>query len=309
MLVDVDSLSYKKFFPGDPHPFISEPFIELNKGKADRIVHLVPDTEKPDLGLVAGIRDGIIKSPFSAPSGGFHFRKENVYISEADRFAEDLKTFIVSEGLRGIEISLPPDIYNGSVNAKIVNSLLRNGFAGQTPDITNWVDLNAFSGMFSQKNSKEYYRQAVRNQLTFHLTDKEGDKSEIYDLIAQNRKQFGRPIFMTLKDIVDTSRLWPTDFFKVLNRDEELVASAIFYRGHTEIAYALFWGDNEAGRPLRAMDFLAFSLWNFYKEKGFKYVDLGISTESGGIPNEGLLRFKESHEASSGLKYRFSWYC
>ena len=52
MIIDIDAISYKKYFPTDPHPFISEPFIELNKEKADKVLHLVMDTEKPDLTVV-----------------------------------------------------------------------------------------------------------------------------------------------------------------------------------------------------------------------------------------------------------------
>ena len=78
------------------------------------------------------------------------------------------------------------------------------------------------------------------------------------------------------------------------------------YRCHPEIVYALFWGDNEAGRPLRAMDFQAMHLWMHYKKAGYRFLDLGISTESG-IPNEGLLRFKESHNAETSIRYKFSW--
>ena len=109
---------------------------------------------------------------------------------------------------------------------------------------------------------------------------------------------------MTFDDIIATGDLWPVDFFKVTTSSGTLVASAIFYRFDSGICYAVFWGDNEEGRHLRAMDLLAFNLWSYYKKLGFRYVDLGISTERG-IPNEGLLRFKESHEATSSLRYKF----
>ncbi len=111
---------------------------------------------------------------------------------------------------------------------------------------------------------------------------------------------------MTLDDIIHTSKLWPVDFFKVMAADRTIVASAIFYRYHPEICYGVFWGDNEVGRPIRAMDFLTFKLWSHYKNLGYKFIDLGISTEAG-LPNEGLLRFKESHEAFSSLRYKFFW--
>ena len=141
MLIEVDKITYNRYFPVSPNPFISEPFIELNSVKADRIVRLVDDAEEPVIGLAAGIKDGVLRSPFSAPFGGFHFRKENIYISEIDRFTEALKSYLVSWKLKGMELILPPDIYHLSFNAKIINSLIRNGFRFLVPEITNWVDL------------------------------------------------------------------------------------------------------------------------------------------------------------------------
>ena len=306
MLTDFDISTYNSYFPVNPHPFISAPFIELNKNKADVIIRLAESTQKPLIGLVAGIKEGMLYSPFSAPFGGFHFLKQNIYVSEIDNFLKSLQSHIVSKGYSGIELIIPPDIYHPTFNAKTINCLVRNGFEPAIPEVTNWVELNNFNGVFSQRNSREYYNQAVRFGLTFNLARNETDKENIYDLISSNRAKFGRPIFMTLKDITDTAGLWPVDFFKVNETDGTLVASAIFYQSHPEICYAAFWGDNETGRPLRAMDFLAFNLWTFYKNKGYKYIDLGISTENG-HPNEGLLRFKESHEGSSSLRYKFTW--
>jgi len=307
-MFEVDFKTYNHYFPTNPHPFISEPFIELNKEKTQRIVCLIEKIQKPVLGLIAGLDNGILKSPFSAPFGGFHFRKEIMYISEIDNFISSLKEYIISQGIKGIEITLPPDIYHPTFNAKTVNSLIRNGFQFKIPDITGWINLQQFKKAFAQKNSREYYRQAIRNKLVFSQVFEQKEQQEIYDLIYQNRAQFGRPIFMTLQDILDTSNLWPADFFKVTTDDGNILASAIFYRNHPEIIYAVFWGDKEIARPLRAMDFLAFNLWSYYKDLGFKYIDVGISTEEG-IPNEGLIRFKETHESNSSLRYKFFWRC
>jgi lysylphosphatidylglycerol synthetase-like protein (DUF2156 family) len=188
-------------------------------------------------------------------------------------------------------------------NAKVINSLIRHNFHYTFPEITNWVQLQNFNGIYSRKNSREYFRQAQRNKLIISITNNDRDKKEIYGLICENRAKFGRPVYMTLDDVLSTGNIWPVDFFKVESSDHQIVASAIFYRYHSEICYAVFWGDNEKGRPLRAMDFLIFNLFSYYKEAGFTYIDLGISTENG-IPNEGLLRFKESHEAVSSLRYK-----
>lgn len=304
MLAEVDRVTFEKLFPSDPHPFISGAFCELNRSKVDSIIRLVDSALEIPVGLLAGIRGDTLLSPFSAPFGGFHFRRDNIYISEIDKFLKQLADYAKSKSLRRIEIITPPDLYHGSFNAKAINSLFRHGYQTSCPDITNWVDLAVFNGGYSQKNSREYFRQAQRNKLQFGLTQDPIEWDEIYNLIRINRAKFGRPIFMALDDIISTGKLWPVDFFKVVSENKQIIAAAIFYRSSHEICYAVFCGDNDEGRPLRAMDYLLLNLFSHYKAAGYRYMDLGISTESG-IPNEGLLRFKESHESVSSLRYRF----
>lgn len=306
MLIEVDPKKYRKAFPSDPHPFISDAFTELNAGKVERLVRLVDDSSRPDIGLVAGLKDGVLRSPFSAPFGGFHFRHEIVYASRIDGFIESLKSYAASEGIDAIEITLPPDIYHPTFNAKTVNSMFRNGLRFQSLEITNWVDLETFDGQFSEQNSREYYRQSLRNGLQFRPAADDGERMEVYRLVTENRARFGRPIYMSFDDVMNTSALWPTDFFMVTAADGSLVASAILYRSRSDICYFLFAGDCPAGRSLRAMDHLFLNIWTHYKSLGFRYIDLGISTKDG-HPNEGLLRFKESHNSVSSVRFTFFW--
>ena len=79
MILDIGVALFHERFPIDPHLFASQVFIELNKNKVDKIVCLVQDADKVQMGLVAGIRDGMLLSPFSAPFGGFHLKNDNSY--------------------------------------------------------------------------------------------------------------------------------------------------------------------------------------------------------------------------------------
>jgi hypothetical protein len=256
---------------------------------------------------VGGIRNAILISPFSAPYGGFHYKSENnIYPHAIESFLTELKEYAQKESLAGIVITLPPDIYCQSSNAKVVNAFIRLGFKMSVPDITNWVELKHFNEVYTHAASRTYYNQAVKKGLEFHLVSTIEESELIYDLIVENRARMGRPIHMTFNNIMETARLFTTDIFKVVNNAGEIIAGAIFYRAHKNIAFAVFWGDAIEGRSVRAMDFLVLNLWSFYKKKGFDYIDLGKSTEAG-IPNEGLLRFKETHESTSSLKYTFSW--
>lgn len=305
-LRNIDTKEYNYFFPNDPNPFISEKFIDLNSHKVDRIVRLVQESDKVQIGLIAGIKDNVLRSPFSAPFGGFHCKGENIYTSVIESFIQDLIFYAQTENIKEMDITLPPDIYCQRSNAKIVNALTRFGFKMQLPDITNSVYLREFNNVYTHNASRTYYNQALNKKLTFAEATTTQEKETIYKIITENRARMGRPIFMTLDDILRTSTIFPTDFFKVENAAGEISAGAILYRPHEEIVYALFWGDVFEGRSDRAMDFLILNLWSHYKSAGFTYIDLGISTEAGN-PNEGLLRFKETHESTSSLRYTFTW--
>lgn len=306
MLKNVNALQYQFYFTSDPHPFISEAFINLNESKADKILRLVQDTEKVQVGLVAGIRDNIMLSPFSAPFGGFHFRHENTYTHAIESYLEDLIAYAQNENLAKIQITLPPDIYCQTFCAKMVNALLRCQFTMKLPEISNWVELQSFNEVFTHGASRTYYKQAVKNKLEFHKVTEISEMESVYNLVVENRARMGRPIYMTFQDLRKTAEIFPTDYFKVVNSDGQLEAGAILYCAHPGVAYVIFWGDALEGRAVRAMDFLSFHLWSHYKAKGMKYIDVGISTESG-MPNEGLLRFKETHECKSSLRFSFTW--
>ena len=308
MLVEVIDKAYRQQFPDSPHPYISEQFIEQIKSRADRVVRLMEKNEKVSIGLIAGIKDKVLLSPFSAPFGGFHFRHDNVFTSDIDQFITQLVEYASSQKIKKIKLTLPPDIYHHSFNTKMSNALLRNGFLSEIPEITNWIDLKQFKGEFSCRNSRQNYNVSLRSKLTFHRVEEINEKEIAYQIVRENREKFGRPIYMTVNDLLRISELWPVDFFQVKNNHDEVVAAAIFYRGHEKIVQGIFWGDNDQGRSCRAMDFLASNLWNHYKELNYSNIDLGISSYEG-MPNNGLIRFKEDHDCTSALRLSFKWDC
>ncbi len=306
MILEVTEKEYMRRMGEAPHFFISEEFVNLNINKVDRIIRLIEDKPKVNLGLVVGLKNNILLSPFSAPFGGFHIRNQDIYISEIENFLFELEEYMTKEKISKFCVTLPPFLYQQSFNSKLINVLIRIGYKINIPEITNWIPLVEFNGEYGNRKSKEYYRQAVKNNLKFYKITDELLKQNAFSLIENNRKKFNRPIYMTFQDLKNMEAIVPVDYFIVVDANENILSSGIFYRFNNEIVYAVFWGDNELGRPLRAMDFLIYNLITFYKNEENKFIDLGISTESG-IPNEGLLRFKETHESLSSLRYSFEW--
>ena len=66
MLTDTTKTQYRRFFYSDPSPYISEPFLGLVENKVERLYRLM-DEEERSIGLILGLKDGTLYSPFSAP--------------------------------------------------------------------------------------------------------------------------------------------------------------------------------------------------------------------------------------------------
>lgn len=111
---------------------------------------------------------------------------------------------------------------------------------------------------------------------------------------------------MSFEDLMVVNQIMPVDFFLVKDSWGDNIAAGIFYRGHEKIVQGVFVGDILKKRSLCGVDFLYLNIYNHYKNLGFEFIDLGTSS-SDGIPNSGLMRFKEYHLCVSSIKYTFTW--
>lgn len=305
MLVEVSKDKYRRHFPVDSNPYISEPFIDLVKSKADRVIRLMNEGCN-SIGLIAGIKDNVIRAPFSAPFAGFHYTHEHLLYNEVENFVSNLKTYVTDNNLDGLIITLPPDLYQTNMNAKFINALYRLGYNMSTPEIINWIDLKKFDGTWVKNTVLQNYNKAINNNLTFHVVSDEQSINYVYDIIFRNREIQGRKIHMSLEDIIKVKSVIPVDFFLVKDIYGRKKGAGVFYRGHDKIAQGIFVGDDMENRSLGIMDLLYSKIYNFYKELDYDVIDLGTSGVEG-EPNVGLIRFKEIHNCAASLKFTFSW--
>ena len=305
MLIDISEKDYINFFPHDPNPFVSDGFINLTKHKVDKIIRLVDSGKDVCIGLVAGVKENTFSAPFSAPFGGFHYKYEAIFYDRIYDFLLKLKEYLLSENFDKVVITLSPNVYNPCINAKLVNAFIRLGYTMDTPDIISCMDLRHFEGEWVKSEVKQNCNRAIRNGLSFyHVTDVESIK-EVYDIISANRSGQNRHIHMSLQDLLNVNKIIPVDFFLVKNMGGDNIGSGVFYRGHKKIVQGIFVGDLLSSRKLGTMDFLFLNVFNYYKEMGFDFIDLGKSS-SNGEPNVGLVRFKEIHNCVSTLGYTFT---
>src|SRR5690554_5016636 len=305
MLGEVSKKEYRRYFTTDPSPFISEAFIALNEKKQDRVIRLIKEGNY-SMGLLVGLKDGIMRSPFSAPFGGFHYRNEQLAYDLVYEFLSSLKEYALKEQLKEISITLPPDLYQVNMNAKLVNAFIHLGFTMEMPDINNWINLKEFDGVWIKSVVGQNCRKAAKHGLVWSVATGMEEMMEAYDVIHRNREEQGRKIYMNLKDILEVRKIFPVDFFLIREKNGNCVGAAIFYRGHEKIVQGIFLGDDIEKRNLGIMNYMYMNVYQYYKEMGIEYIDLGTSSLNG-EPNSGLIRFKEIHNCETSLRYTFTW--
>lgn len=305
MLVEVSNKEFRGLFPIDKNPFISEAFVTLNEHKQDKILRLMKEGVN-SIGLLVGLKDNVLRSPFSAPFGGLHYRHENTSYEIIYNFLSDLKGYLSSNRLKEIFITLPPNIYQNNMNAKLVNAFIRLGYKMEVPDLTSFVDLKKFNGKWTKSDIAGNIRKAIGNNLKWNIATTPEEMEATYDVIFKNREGLGRNIHMSLEDIFKVKELFPVDFFYINDNDNDYVGAAVVYRGHESIAQGIFMGSSLQKRSIGVVDLMYLKIFEYYKELGFEYLDMGISSVDG-VPNLGLLNFKENHNGITSLRYSFSW--
>jgi hypothetical protein len=307
-IIEADHREYAELIPQPFHIFSDSSFNYLNEDRCDKAYYLLFKDSKYRLGLVAGSRDNILHSAFSAPFGGFCFLQEEVKISHIDEGLKLLTEWAVSQRLYSIKITLPPTIYNETFLSKQINSLYRNDFSMEKVDLNYAYHLHHFDEDYPSSiwyNARKNLRIALGNQLSFGLCVSDQEKQDAYNVIRQNREARGFPLRMTWEQVQRSMAVMPADFFLVKNNGGLSVAAAVIFHVAKKIVQVIYWGDLPEYAGLKTMNFLSYKVFEYYKAQQVDIVDIGPSTENS-VPNFGLCEFKESIGCDISCKFSFS---
>lgn len=288
------------------HIFNSTAFAELNREKAESIRYLSFVDSHHRLGIILGERDGILRSPFSAPFGGF-ITNSPIGLIRMEEAVDLLCAYANGLNMR-LAITLQPLVYDESQLSKWVNVMMRKLKVNHV-DLNYHIDLNCISDYerMLDRSARNHLHQAQKKNLCLKHLDSTRfqDVARVYDVIQRNHKERGFPLRMTLEQVWQTvSNVVKADFF-VLEHEGTDVAAAQVFHVTDDAAQIVYWGDIREYSALRPMNFLAFSLYNIYRNEGLRILDIGPSTENG-VPNYGLCEFKENIGCSTSLKFSFT---
>ena len=307
-LLLVDNDEYFKIIGPSYNNFNNSEFNNINKKNAEKVFYFLFKNSKYRLGLIAGLKNNILMSPFSAPFGGFSFKKSDVKIDYLDKALILLEEWAQTNKIFKIKFILPPLFYHDSFIAKEINSLFRANYTVDEIDLNFHFETKFLDQNYEQKiwySAKKSLKRSRNNNLIFKKCQTNSEKELAFKIIEKNRNTKGFPLRMNLSDINITDEIIKKDFFLVFNEDNKPVASAIVYYVTDNTVQVVYWGDDPEHSELRLMNFISYNVFEYYKKANFKNVDIGPSTENS-EPNYGLCEFKEGIGCKIVPKYTFS---
>ncbi|WP_309640431.1 GNAT family N-acetyltransferase [Flavobacterium sp.] len=304
-IFEVDSKQYADIFSKPYHFFNAAAFNAINAYKCEQVFYLIFKDSKTRLGIIFGLRDNKLVSPFSAPFGGFESASDDIRLQQIDAALEALITWATSKKIQGMRIVSPSFFYNENFLNKIYNCLYRAGFESNNIELNYQFPTQKFTENYQNEiwyNARKNLKRAFQAELTFEKLANENAK-EAYDVIAQNRKERGFPLRMTWEQVQETMTVMTADFFLVKKDETPIGAAVVFHVAH-QMVQVIYWGDLPQYSEYKTMNFLSFHLFQYYKQQGIKIIDIGPSTEDS-VPNYGLCEFKESIGCDISIKTEF----
>lgn len=307
-LFEIGALEYDTLTSELDIPVYSKsPFLELNKYKVDKVHYLLGKDKRNRIALGIGEEKGNWEAPYSAPFSNIIPLRKDTTIENLYDFIKLIIDYVKKTNGKSISLFLPANIYGEQFNAKAMNALLGCGFNIKYEDINysfdlNDIDLNKYDSTIHH-NARKNLHIALKSDLLFERCCNSTEIEEAYEVIASNRASKGYPLRMSKDQVFKTLSIVNHDCFLVKNNGDS-IASAIVYRITSNIAQVIYWGDRPGYTEYKPINFIAYQLISFYKDLGYRILDIGPSTEVG-IPNMGLCNFKESIGCIPSAKVRF----
>lgn len=293
-LADVTADEFMRLFPAPSTAFGSAQFNILNAAKAEEIRFIAGYDAacRPLMGLIAGLRGGVWRSPFSAPMAALSWNRD-LSLATIAGFFNHVREFLHPQPLR---VVMPPTFIAPDMLAKI-NGTIINMSTDVTVDFNYHYDLSRTADIeaYMKRNARKNLHRAQKENFIFGQASIE----RAYEVIRANRTSKGYYLAMTADEVEATSRVIDIDAFVMTHADND-IAAAIVYRIAPGVAHVVYWGDTPGFEALRPMNILPCHIFKFYSDLGFSTVNIGTSSTDG-IPNHGLCDFKESLGCTTSL--------
>ena len=244
---------------------------------------------------------GRFVSPVRGTFGGFDLASSDVQTVEA--FVDGAEQRLREIGARAIEVALMPFAHSPALNSVVFNVLLRRGYRIEVQDLSYAMEVRTQPLIERmQRNNQKKLRKCQREGFIVAKCEQDGERRAAYAAVAKNRESRGYAISMTYEQLAEMDRVFSgrIHYFSVTHQ-AETIAGSVCIELNPAVLYVFYWGDVPGFEVFSPVVLLADYIYSFAQSQGFKQLDVGRSTEAG-VPNHGLIRFKEKLGFEASLK-------
>ncbi len=288
--------------------FNTRRFFEMHSTGQNSIYLAMQDEENASLQAVVHLtesdKDEFV-SPFRGTYGGYEFSRIDMRFVE--QVIHETESAALERGAKKITLVQAPSSHDFSSSACCFNALHRAGYhiSGQELNHSVAVTEAPLMERINRANQKRW-RKCEREGFVFaEEQDVEGFR-KVYEVIRENRASNGIQISMSFEGLMEMHANFPgkVHFFSC-SEQGKIAAGAICIAIRSDILYVFYWGDVTGYEQYSPVVYLAENLYSYAMGAGFKVLDIGTSTLHG-VPNYGLIKFKEALGFQASLKLSFS---
>ena len=224
---------------------------------------------------------------------------ENLSIANSIELVSQIKNYAKKSDFNGIQITLPPNLYQKRLSNYMDFAFFRGGFIYKKREITSilFLEKNIETTL---KKFRPSHRRAVKIAQSKGVIVRESEKyDEYYKILQKNlSKRHGVNPTHTLRELKKLKRIFK-DKIKLFSAfiDGKMIAGIVNFIINEQVVLAFYISHDELYNQYRPLNILFYEVFSWAIESKYKVYDFGIFTVNE-KPNMGLGRFKENFGAS-----------
>lgn len=229
------------------------------------------------------ISKGLAKSLDFSPIGGIQVRSPADFFT-FEKYVDECILKLKSKKVNLIQINQAPFFYSDFVPS---DWLIKYGFEIKIKDSLQYIDLQNPYDLHSMQKRKltQKWEYAIRKVDQIEIP-------EVHSFIAKCRAQNGLNINISHEKLMALVHAFPDKYEAfVLESSEEIASAVIMTLPTANICYYYLPATSSDFKSKSPMVHLLYFLINLYRELGYEYMDLGISSIEG-VLQTGLADFK-----------------
>jgi hypothetical protein len=255
-----------------------------------------------------------LRSHPGASYGGFVIRPEADF-QDYFNMVGALVDYAQKSGFQAIRLTQTPLIYYRHPIQGIEYALYHHGFQTELCALTQSVNLQSLKDNIIDSlvdKTRNAFRQALKKGMVYSegVALSAENLSDFHRILTENRRFLGVKPTHTLEELIRLAELIPDKLHLAFaEKDGVKVAGLLHFICNPQVVLLFYVCHLRDKQDLKSAPFLLANSLKWAKENGYQELDFGISTVEKGLPNPGLLKFKENFCTRPFLRntYRIEW--